>query len=200
MALLAVGCLDGHVYVVGYPLATATPQATPSAPQPLLRLEGHTQRVFHVAWSPLVPGLLASGSDDGTIRVWSVDREVQRVRAEAASKPTRATNGRAAAASAAAATLRITAAATSFGGSLRVSAVLVGHCGQVRPLAWSHELPTLLLSGAWDACVLGWDVEAAPGSPPLFRAAAHFADVYGLAMHPKRPFAVVTSSRDNTLR
>lgn len=30
--------------------------------------------------------------------------------------------------------------------------------------------------------------------------ADHHADVYGLAMHPQRPFALATSSRDTTLR
>ena len=35
-------------------------------------LEGHTNRAFNVAWSPLLRNKLASGSDDNTIRVWDV--------------------------------------------------------------------------------------------------------------------------------
>lgn len=31
---------------------------------------GHSQRVFNVAWHPSVYSVLASGGDDGTIRVW----------------------------------------------------------------------------------------------------------------------------------
>jgi WD40 repeat protein len=58
--LLAVGCADGNVYL---------PQ------QPLMVLQGHTQRVFTVKWSP-IKGLLASASDDNTIRVWDVLRGV----------------------------------------------------------------------------------------------------------------------------
>ena len=33
-------------------------------------LKGHTQKVFNVAWSPLIPGCLASTSDDCTARIW----------------------------------------------------------------------------------------------------------------------------------
>jgi WD40 repeat protein len=35
-------------------------------------LAGHSKRSFSVAWSPLLPGLLLSGSDDATARVWDV--------------------------------------------------------------------------------------------------------------------------------
>jgi histone-binding protein RBBP4 len=35
-------------------------------------LTGHSKCSFSVAWSPLLPGLLLSGSDDATARVWDV--------------------------------------------------------------------------------------------------------------------------------
>lgn len=35
-------------------------------------LNGHSRRSFSVAWSPLLPDLLLSGSDDATARVWDV--------------------------------------------------------------------------------------------------------------------------------
>jgi WD40 repeat protein len=34
--------------------------------------QGHSARVFHVHWSPLLHGVLASGSDDQSVRVWDV--------------------------------------------------------------------------------------------------------------------------------
>lgn len=38
----------------------------------LQTLAGHSKRSFSVAWSPLLSGLLLSGSDDATARVWDV--------------------------------------------------------------------------------------------------------------------------------
>ena len=34
-------------------------------------LLGHALRAFNVAWSPLLPNVLASSSDDLTVRVWN---------------------------------------------------------------------------------------------------------------------------------
>lgn len=39
---------------------------------PTHTLSGHTARVFNVAWSPFMPGLLASGSDDLSIHLWRI--------------------------------------------------------------------------------------------------------------------------------
>ena len=43
-----------------------------TAPRLVCHPQGHGARVFHVHWSPLLHGVLASGSDDQSVRVWDV--------------------------------------------------------------------------------------------------------------------------------
>ncbi|ROI47932.1 WD repeat-containing protein 17 [Anabarilius grahami] len=62
----APGCEDKNVRV--YYLAT-------SSDQPLKVFTGHTAKVFHVRWSPLREGILCSGSDDGTVRIWDYTQD-----------------------------------------------------------------------------------------------------------------------------
>ncbi|KAM3842488.1 WD repeat-containing protein 17, partial [Diretmus argenteus] len=64
--MIATGCEDKNVRV--YYLAT-------SSDQPLKVFTGHLAKVFHVRWSPLREGILCSGSDDGTVRIWDYTQD-----------------------------------------------------------------------------------------------------------------------------
>lgn len=74
---------------------------------------------------------------------------------------------------------------------------LLGHKNNVRGLLWHSELPYILFSGSWDATIRVWDVAR---GVCLHETHEHHADVYGIASHPSRPFFLVSSSRDTTLR
>jgi WD40 repeat protein len=62
---------------------------------------------------------------------------------------------------------------------------LVGHTNFVRGLLWHSELPGILFSGSWDSTIRTWDVAS---QRCLHISNEHYADVYGLALHPQRPF------------
>lgn len=59
---LATSCYDHNVYL----WHIGTPQESSA---PVVVLHGHKAKVFNVAWSPLLPDMLLSGSDDRTARV-----------------------------------------------------------------------------------------------------------------------------------
>lgn len=167
--LIAAGCQDGKVYVWNSRQAARQ-----------FVLKGHTRKVFHVAWNPINPRALASGSDDFKVMIWhlplsdGLEKGPQTVAAEG--RPW----------------VKISAPK-----SVSPSMVLTGHTRNVRALLWSSEMEHILLSGSWDGTIKIWDTSK---GYLLHTVVDHHADVYGLHSHPERPFCIVSSSRDTTIR
>ena len=146
---LVTGCKDGivRVFDLGDPATTnvvapapasssffgsSSSSASAMSPVPVFELRGHTERVFHTQWSPLVRNLLCSGSDDRSIGVWQLPAR------EAAN--------------------HVVLGSASDGGSggpvsAALRGFLRGHTSNVRALVWHTELPHVLLSGSWDGTI-----------------------------------------------
>jgi WD40 repeat protein len=162
-------------------------------------------------WCPFRPHILAAGGEDGTVRVYDTSKH--------SASPIMSLKGHTArvfsviwspllhhrlASGSDDRSIRIwqiTDEQLNSGNHIMVqkdSLVLSGHSSHVRPLVWSTEVPWLILSGSWDGTVRAWDIRGTGKCIAIMTQ--HIADVYGLAIHPQRPFVVVSASRDTTMR
>lgn len=57
------------------PLLSAKAKGKEVANDDIVELRGHSAEVFVSAWNPTVPGLLASGSGDATVRIWDLPKQ-----------------------------------------------------------------------------------------------------------------------------
>ena len=161
-------------------------------------LYGHTNQVNTLAFKP-GSVILASGSDDDTIRIWDLTWNAWRTRSIR--------------------TLRghkkdVEAVAWSPDGTLLASgsrdrtvrlwnpdngtntAILRGHTGTVKTVAWSPD-GTLLASGSSDDTIRIWD--PADTDSPLYILDGHTASVNTLAFHPTESL-LASGSSDDTIR
>ena len=165
--VLATACADGSVRVFHLNLSKSLNKVR------LTRVEclrGHSSSTFRAIWSPHSPTLLASSSNDKSIRVWDLNKHSVS-----------------------------SSAHTSRSENRSLVAVLRGHSHHVRALLYHTEFPEILLSGGWDATIRVWNFNL-DGGVCIGVIGCHSADVYGLDVHPHRPFTFVSSSRDATLR
>jgi len=161
--LLIVGSQDGNVRVFDYLLRSPM----------ICVLKGHAARVFNCLWSPLVDGMIASGSDDKNILIWKLDMEALQ-----SAKDGQDDSGR-------------------QPSTVSPVMTLSGHESNVRAIQWNPEFKNILLSGSWDSSIKIWNTDS---GLCLYSIKAHSADVYSLVVHPDRPFSYLSSSRDSTIR
>ena len=70
--VFATGCYDGNVYLWKLDLQHDDTSGAP--PTPMAVLSGHTDRIFNIVWHPTHHDIIASGSNDRTIRIWSISK------------------------------------------------------------------------------------------------------------------------------
>lgn len=177
---LAVACADSVVYL--YSLEN------PAAYELSGKLAGHLLKAFTARWSPLVPNLIATTSDDTTCRVWdAASGECTAVLAGHTS------NVRGALFHSELPHVVITG---SWDATIRIWNIETAECLKARrcPLWARRATPPDCLA------VLNRSHPQQRRDLPAQVLEDHHADVYGLAMHPSRPFALASSSRDTTLR
>ncbi|TNJ26619.1 WD40 repeat protein [Giardia muris] len=188
--IMAIGASDGnvHLFDVGF-LGLSNEQIAKRSKELGLRLgktvpiptigvfQAHTQTCFRAIFHPLLTDIIATSSDDMTIRLFrfSLDGEYS-----FSGGGTEATGTGIVSQS-----LKITLLTT-----------LRGHTSRVRPIVFHPELPHVILSGSWDATVRAWNWVA---GVELARF-TFTSDVYGIGVLPSHPFEALVSSRDITLR
>lgn len=69
--IIATKSKDGEINIFDYHKHPKTPVNDEVKPD--LRLLGHTQEGFGLAWNPLRKGILLSGSDDFRICIWDIE-------------------------------------------------------------------------------------------------------------------------------
>lgn len=144
--VVATKTITAEVLVWDLDRHPAVPPAGDRTARPQVRLAGHTQEGYGVAWSPVSRGLLASGADDALVCVWDVN---------------------------AAASGGGTAATGSSGGGLTERgrggqpplSTYRGHAGVVEDVAFHPSLPYTVASVGDDRSLRVWDTRS-PAAPP----------------------------------
>jgi len=210
--LLASGSDDGLVCV--WDIAAPLRDGRRELP-PLSTCSGHTNVVEDVAWNAVAPTVLASVSDDCTLKVWDMrdctrpqssivahPREVNAVQFNPFSQHILATGS-----------ADQTAAIWDTRNFKCALHHLVGHQGDLFSVQWAPFRDTILATSGADRRICLWDLsrigqslspEDAKDGPPelLFIHAGHTARVSDLAWnaHPDDEWVIASVAEDNILQ
>jgi len=165
----------------------------------------HPDMVFGCNWCTSDPFRLATGCMDGIVRIWNTKsgRNLFELRAHTARvfnvmwnplEPNTIASG---SDDKTVSVWQVPETEPSILSTLKPMNTFHGHTRNVRALLWSHEFEWLLFSGSWDASIRIWNTKFGTCVACIVD---HQADVYGLDAHPARPFRILSTSRDTTIR
>jgi WD40 repeat protein len=183
--LIAVGTTDSYLAILKIEGKTISKH----------KMVKHPQSVFGTVWHPNNPLQIATGCQDGKIRVFNDGELSVEIKAHEGKIFNLAWNpcfDNIIATSSDDKSVGVWDVTTK-----RAVAQLRGHTQNTRAIVWNSEVPWVLISGSWDATIRVWDVRT---SECLHISNEHHADVYGLTSHPQRPFLLLSCSRDASVR
>lgn len=164
----------------------------------ILKQFKHPNGVFGIDWSPHDRNLLATGCFDGIVRIFDVSKSTSEPILKLIGHTDKVYNvvwhpiiSNLLMSGSNDYTIRVW---NTTDGTFKE---LKGHKNNIRALSWNPEIPEIAISGSWDGFIRVWDVQS--GKTISF-ASHHHVDVYGLSVHPKRPFIYGSTSRDSTIR
>ncbi|EJD34492.1 WD40 repeat-like protein [Auricularia subglabra TFB-10046 SS5] len=160
---------------------------TPERPHSLTALPAHAACVYQAAWSPHMPGVLASVSADGTLKIFDLRAPFAALPSTPAPSAPKNPNP----ASFAPPPVPLAQAALS----------VAAHAGEVLSMDWNKYRPWVLATGGVDRAIKVWDCrnlqQAREDGPPML---GHEYAVRRVAWSPHRADVLASASYDMTAR